>query len=112
MYKVGIIGHSLEDLNRCDFEYEFKLSHILSLIKEQYDNVVFNIIGNTGIGMYSGNQLQLLNYKYHVFLPFQLSKTYKNWYFEQQEQLKKFVILLFQLQRVIMKNKKIDHMSF
>lgn len=83
MYKVGIIGHKPEDLGFPGVEN--KLRDTLDTLVFQYKNdLVLNIGGERGIGLWAGNYCLEHNTKYHLFLPCSVEKFSEFWYDEQK----------------------------
>ncbi len=88
MYKIGVIGHSPEHFSdrRSVQQAVGKLIDSLGL---QYgeSEVVFNIAGETGVGLWAARESLDRVYRYHLFLPYSLEDTCQHWYDEQKSEL-------------------------
>lgn len=89
MYRIGIVGHTPEHFQEPEATSR-AVGRTMDLISYQYDNeVVYNIPGNIGVGLWAANKCLEEPYRYHLFLPFPLDITATHWYDEQKEQLTK-----------------------
>jgi uncharacterized phage-like protein YoqJ len=88
MYKIGIIGHSLEHFKDHD-SVQSAIRRTIDLLGYQYGiaDVVFAVHGNVGVGMWAAQAAYELGYKYHMFLPYPIENTYKHWYEDQRQAL-------------------------
>lgn len=89
MYKIGVVGHSIEDIG---VDIGSKVLDTIDLLKFQYkkDELVINLNGNIGIGHMAADACLQLDIKYHLFLPAPVDEFNKFWFLEQQENLNKF----------------------
>jgi len=89
MYKIGIIGHGPERFDDLQ-KVQRLVGNTIDLLGFQYggeDDVVFNIKGSIGVGLWSAEECIDRDYRYHLFLPYSAKKTSKHWYDDQQRQL-------------------------
>jgi len=88
MYKIGIIGHGPERLDDPD-KVQRLIGLTIELLGFQYgeDDVVFNIQGAIGVGLWAAEACIEQGFKYHLFLPYSVEETSKHWYYDQQQRL-------------------------
>jgi uncharacterized phage-like protein YoqJ len=88
MYKIGIIGHSPEHFsNPTPDEIVSKIKDAIELLRYQYkdaDHLIFNVAGETGVGLWAAEYCMNEVLNYHMFLPFVPDKTSENWLDEQK----------------------------
>lgn len=97
MYKIGIVGHCPENLTVFSEEKTKGLiKEVIDTLSYQYGfDVIFNVIGKVGIGLWTAEECtpQFPDYirlhRYHLFLPFPQEITSEDWFDEQKELLKK-----------------------
>jgi hypothetical protein len=89
MYKIGITGHSPEHYS--DSEHVMSsIEQTIDLLGFQYgENTIFNILGETGAGLWAADIARNKNFKYHLFLPYSFEQTCEHWYDEQKNVLLK-----------------------
>lgn len=88
MYKIGIIGHGPEHLHSIE-GVESTIVQTMDLLCFQYgDQMVYNIVGNVGVGLLAAKTCYEKDIPYHIILPYQLNDTIEHWYKEQQDELK------------------------
>lgn len=87
MYRVGIVGHTIEHFLDPDAAKRL-ICRTMDTLSYQYDNqIVYNIPGNIGTGLWAANKCLEESYKYHLFCPFPLETTIEHWYDDQKEDL-------------------------
>jgi hypothetical protein len=93
MYKIGIIGHSPEHFSDPKPEDVCRsIGNIIELLRFQYgENVIFNTVGETGIGLWTAEEClkKETRCKYHIFMPCYLQVTSDGWLENQAELLEK-----------------------
>lgn len=91
MYKIGIIGHSAEHFTDSD-NVRSIIERTIELLGYQYkkDQLIFSIVGETGVGLWAAQLSFDLGYKYHMFLPYPLEQTHQHWYDDQKNSLVKY----------------------
>jgi len=90
MYKIGVIGHSIEYISDCD-RFKREINSVVDLIKFQYgENLVLNIGGNIGVGHWVAKTCIDFSIKYHLFMPGPIEETSKHWYENQQKDMIKY----------------------
>lgn len=89
MYKIGIIGHSPEHFAGDVDKTRRTVENAIGLLGYQYgkDNVLFNLAGDIGIGIWSAKIAIKNDYRVHLFLPYPLEETYIHWYESQKQDL-------------------------
>ena len=90
MYKIGIIGHTMEDIKNHK-EDEKMVKNTIDLLAQQYSkDVSFNIAAETGLSEWAADHCIRTENNFHLFLPYPL-KDAENMLFEYQfNSLKKF----------------------
>ena len=91
MYKIGIIGHGPEYFGADSEKIKRAIRDTINLLGFQYGNndVIFNVAGEIGVGIWSLNQLYEYKFKYHLYLPYSIENTCEHWYEEQKETLRR-----------------------
>lgn len=89
MYRIGVIGHSPEYFIDPG-AVQRTVERTIDLLSFQYDvdNMIFNIGGDIGVGLWAANYCRKNSYKYHLFIPFPLETTLEHWYDDQQRDLR------------------------
>ena len=89
MHKIGIIGHSPEHFSDNNLTKRC-VEQTIDLLLFQYghDDVLFNIVGEIGIGLWASEFCLKNNIKYHLYIPFVAEETSKHWFNDQKEVLK------------------------
>lgn len=92
MYKIGIIGHSPEYLHSSE-ETGRVIEQTIDLLCFQYDveQMVYNIIGDIGVGLMAAKVCYDRKVPCHIILPYQLEDTVEHWYKEQQDELRLYL---------------------
>jgi hypothetical protein len=89
MYKIGIIGHSPEHFSVPSQEdVQRIIGRTIDLLSFQYggaDKVLFNIVCETGVGLWAADLAFQQQYKYHLFLPFPFENISEGWLDEQTD---------------------------
>lgn len=89
MYKIGIIG-STEDRFKQPKRIRRYIDDIITLLGFQYNNdVVFNVMGDIGVGLWTIDMCIDNQLRHHLFLPSTVENTSCHWYTEQQHLLEK-----------------------
>ena len=87
MIKIGIIGNSPEYFS----DHNTVMRNIQNAIDTMYfhhkSDVVFNILGNIGVGEWAANVCLEKNIKYHIFLPSMPETLQELWFEDQVKQL-------------------------
>jgi len=88
MYKIGIVGHSPEHFTDKDV-VKRSVDRVIDLLSFQYGDseVVFNVAGDIGVGLWAANSCRDQEHKYHLFLPFPPETTSEHWYDDQKRDL-------------------------
>ncbi|KKN00415.1 hypothetical protein LCGC14_1138030 [marine sediment metagenome] len=88
MYKIGIIGHSPDHFSDRQ-SVQRTVVRTIDRLGLQYgeSEVVFNIAGEIGIGLWASSECLNRIYKYHLFLPYSLEDTCQHWYDDQKSTL-------------------------
>jgi hypothetical protein len=87
MHKVGIIGHSPEHLHHID-DVRSSIRKTIDLLNFQYaEQLMYNIIGDIGIGLIAAEECIESESIYHIFLPYTLEKTTQHWYKDQKDKM-------------------------
>lgn len=87
MYRIGIVGHTVEHF-RDPAAAKRKVRRTIDLLNYQYNNeVMYNVAGNIGVGLWTTNKCLEESYKYHLFCPFPLEVTCEHWYDGQKKDL-------------------------
>jgi len=91
MYKIGIIGHSPEHFGAEEAYVRRVLGRTIDSLGFQYgeSDVVFNIVGDIGVGLWSAEECLDREYKFHLFLPYPVEETSQHWYDSQKDHLRK-----------------------
>ena len=89
MYKIGIVGSGPEHLMEHD-KIQRTAGRIIDHLGCQYgeNDVVFGVEAKIGMGLWAADECIVRDYKYHLFLPYDLDTTYEHWYDEQKDTLK------------------------
>jgi hypothetical protein len=86
MYKIGIVGHGPEHLHPLD-DARRTVGQIVSLLSFQYgDQLVYNIIGEVGIGLMATKECFDHNRLYCMYLPYPPDETTEYWYDDQKNE--------------------------
>ena len=90
MYNIGIIGHSPEHFKQDHETIRRAVGHTIDLLVNQYgeDEIVFNIIGDIGVGLWAALHCLNEGYKYHLFLQYPEKDTSQHWYSDQANDLR------------------------
>lgn len=91
MYKIGIIGSGPERLGNHK-EVRRSIGRLIDHLSVQYgeDDVVFNINGDIGVGLWSAWACVDQDYRYHLFLPYSIEKTIIHWYDDQKISMREY----------------------
>lgn len=90
MYKIGIVGHSIENI-KDRFETKEEIENTLDILKHQYgENLVINSDANIGVGHWAVEKCLEKEIKYHLFLPSPVEDMTKHWYDYQRKDTKKY----------------------
>ena len=90
MYKIGIIGHSPEHFSVPSSEdVQRSIGRTIDLLSYQYggdDNkVLFNIVFETGVGLWAAEAAIEQDRNYHLFMPQPFEQMVDNWLDEQRD---------------------------
>jgi len=108
MYKIGIIGHGPEYYSEPD-HILLAIENIIDLLGFQYgESTVFNVAGETGVGLWSAEIAFNRKIKYHIFLPYTFEQTCEHWYEEQKNILIKCCNRAFSITSCYPDKKHID----
>ena len=97
MYKIGIVGHSPENISMPEDKVKRTIRQTIDLLNYQYNtDVIFNVMGEIGVGLWAAEEcIDLPNdhdgtpFRYHIFLPYPQEMTAEYWYDDQKELLRK-----------------------
>src|SRR3990167_4822391 len=84
MYKIGIFGHSPEELN--EKEAKKSIRYCLDALANQYgSDLIFNIGANIGVEQWAIEHCVSQGYKYHIYLSAKTEEVSEHWYSKQKE---------------------------
>ena len=91
MYKVGIIGNSIDDFKDHDSIIN-KINNTISLLSYQYGkDLIIEISSSVGVGGWAAEFCIANDIKYNLIMPFPAEFFKDIWYKHQNEQLKNWV---------------------
>lgn len=86
MYKICILGSGPEWFSDHD-KVRRLIGKTINLLGFQYQDVVFHVRGELGVGLWAAQACLEEGLRYHLFMPFGPGDTAKYWYDDQEKDL-------------------------